>query len=261
MTSRYVAELFGGFCSVTRTYDLAWHLRGDVKASLSLEPYEFPKPVAPGYNGLDNVKRADTDQAWTAAVTFKEKPLKFFAAAGPGTEVIMGDGHLYGHKDHPPTIIERRVGQKCTLFGNALDISGDNYLKAATQEGSLDAGYGLLKLQTAKGTDLCFAAYRAGTYQAGGLETDAMQAMVMMDGQNVQALYLGGGTSLKVAGAIIARSEPGLAYVEKLANGTYCVGNPSPTDATVTVTLPGMAEEFKALIKSMGTVEIGTAKK
>jgi hypothetical protein len=263
LTSGYVTELFGGFCSVTRTYDLVWHLRAEVKAHLPLEEMQFSDSTINGYNALDKVKHAATDNSWSATVSFSDKPLKFFAAAGPGTEVIIGDGHFNGHKDHPPTIIERRIGQKCTIFSNALDLSGDKdgYIKSVTQEGSLDAGYGLLKLQTVKGTDLCFAAYRPGTYRAGGLETDAVQAMVMMGGQNVQALYLGGGTSLKVAGAIIARSEPGLAYVEKLADGTYMVGNPSPTDATVTVTLPGVAEEFKALIKAMGKVELATAKK
>ena len=38
--------------------------------------------------------------------------------------------------------------------------------------------------------------------------------MLQMDGHNVRALYLGGGKTLKAAGATIQRSEPGLAYVE-----------------------------------------------
>jgi hypothetical protein len=62
-----------------------------------------------------------------------------------------------------------------------------------------------------------------------------------MDGPKVRAMYLGGGKSLKAAGGSIERSEAGLAYVERLQNGSYAVGNPSPTDATVTVNMPVLA--------------------
>ena len=139
-----------------------------------------------------------------------------------------------------------------TLYGNAINLSGENdpYVTSVTQEGSLDAGYGLLKLRTKRaGTDLCFAAYRPGAYQTGALETDAVQAMVVTDGQAIRAMYLGGGRMLKAGGsatnslprgASIERNEPGLAYVERLANGVFVVGNPSPTDATVTVILPAL---------------------
>ncbi len=61
-----------------------------------------------------------------------------------------------------------------------------------------------------------------------------------MDGEVVRAMYLGGGKSLKSGAASIERSEPGLAYVEKTANG-YVLSNPSPTAGIVTVTLPGLA--------------------
>ena len=68
------------------------------------------------------------------------------------------------------------------------------------------------------------------------------QAMVVMDGQHVRAMYLGGGKTLKAAGATIERNESGLAYVERVASGSYVVGNPSADKATVTVTLPGVTE-------------------
>ena len=61
---------------------------------------------------------------------------------------------------------------------------------------------------------------------------------------------------LKAAGAAIERSEPGLAYVEKRADGKYTVGNPSPAEATVTVTLPGMAEPFQARLAAGGKTEL-----
>lgn len=267
MTADYVADLFGGFATVPRTYDLAWHFRAKVAAGLPLKAFEFPAPVPNGYNALDHVKHSRTDQAWFADVTFREKPLRFLAAAGEGTEVILGDGHFDSYTEHPPTILQRRARVNFTLYGNALDLSGENdpYVTSVTQEGSLDAGYGLLKLRTKRaGTDLCFAAYRPGTYQTSALETDAVQAMVVTDGRAIRAMYLGGGKMLKAGGsaanspphgATIERSEPGLAYVEKRADGTYVVGNPSPTEAMVTVTFPGLAKSFKAWLAAGGKAE------
>jgi hypothetical protein len=95
----------------------------------------------------------------------------------------------------------------------------------------------LLRIETADGVDLCFASYRPGRKAAGGLETDALQALVQMDGTAPRTLYLGGGTLLKTGDAVLERSEEGWAYVEKAPDGGYIVGNPSPTAATVTVKL------------------------
>jgi hypothetical protein len=114
-------------------------------------------------------------------------------------------------------------------------------VKDVAQEGSFDVGYSLLKVTTSNGTDLCFSAYRPGNYTAEGLQTDALQAFVQMNGQNVETLYLAGGKILKAGNASITRSESGLAYVEKTLDGNYIVGNASPADATVTVTLPALA--------------------
>jgi hypothetical protein len=96
-----------------------------------------------------------------------------------------------------------------------------------------------VKVDTHKGTDLCLSAFRPGSYKTSGLETDAMQAFVQMDGANIKALYLGGGTKLSVAGGSIQRDTPGLAYIEKTDKG-YIVGNSSPSDGTVTVNLAAL---------------------
>jgi hypothetical protein len=246
LTPEYLADIFGGFSTGPHKYDLAWHIKGDMTATLAAKPFSFPAPVPLGYNAMQDVTLASSDQAWTATVTTDNKQtVRFLAPGGTATEVYLGKGPDLpaAWKTAPSAMImQRRADVNNVIFGNAADLSGDKdgYLKSVTQEGSLDAGYGLLKLETVKGTDLCFTAFRPGSYTAGGLTTDAMQAMVRMDGANVQAMYLGGGTTLKASGATIQRSEPGLAYVEKAADGSYVVGNPSPTKATVTVTLPAI---------------------
>src|SRR5690606_17889938 len=76
----------------------------------------------------------------------------------------------------------------------------------------------------------------------GGLETDAQQAFVVRDGEAVRAMSLGGGTMLKVGPVSIGRCEPGLAYLEKMDNGAYLVGNPSAVKALVTLSFPVLGE-------------------
>jgi hypothetical protein len=244
LTSRYMADVVGGFSSGSHTYDLAWHFLGTVATTLTLSPMTFPDPVPEGYSALTNIRHATTTEPWSATVSFKDKQLPFWTAADgtKPTDVIFADGHYNGHTDTPPTILVRRK-ENNTVYGSVMDLSGDagGYVQGATQEGGLEQGYGLLQVKTAKGTDQCFTSFRPGSYETStSLATDAQQAFVRMDGANVQALYLAGGKTLTVPGGSIARSEPGLAYVEKLTGGSYIVGNSSPSDATVTVTLPAL---------------------
>lgn len=56
-------------------------------------------------------------------------------------------------------------------------------------------------------------------------------------------MYLAGGTSLSTVHGTLTRTDQaapdagGLAYVEKIADGGFMVGNLSPTPATMTVSL------------------------
>lgn len=257
LTPHYIADLYMATSDKPRKYDLAWHLRGTFNTELPLADYTFPEPVANGYNALENVKNGATDKAWTATVTSPTgQPARFVAAGGYATEIFVGDGHLVTSDpqnpiEHPPTIIQRRDQQESVLFGNAVEISGtpEPYIKSITQEGGLEKGYGLLKIDTAQGVDICFAAYEQKNRSINGLNTDAEQAYVSTAGGKVTALYLAGGKTLEAAGSSIRRSEPGLAVAEKLASGEILVSNPSPTQANLTVSLPGIGrmDAYEAL--------------
>ena len=189
MTNDYVADIFGAFARLPRKLDLAWHIIGDFASDLKMEPMKFPEPVENGYVALGNVRHADDGQALVGALTSKSNVARFVAAGGTPTDVIVGDGY-YG-LERPPTIIERRKTNS-TVYGNAIDISGakERVCQIGDAEGGLDAGYGLLKIQTPKGTDLCFASYRPGTFKAGELESDAQQAFVQRDGEDVRAMLI-----------------------------------------------------------------------
>ena len=252
MTTNYLADIFGAFSKTPHKYDLAWHIRGEVSSALKFDPMTFPAPVGEGYDVFTNVRHASVpDQPWSITFTRDAHQARLQAASAKDAQVIAADGGLFHDvvirgksptEPTAPTILERRETAS-TLYGNALDYSDskDGFVKGVEQEGGLDAGYGLLKVQTVRGTDLCFAAYRPATYKVGGVETDSQQAFVQMEGPKMQAMYLGGGKSLKVPGGDLERDQPGLAYMERLQNGDYIVGNSSPTDATVSVSVPALA--------------------
>ena len=260
LTADYVADLFGAFARLPREMDLAWHIRGQFASDLGLEPTKFPEPMENGYNELTNVRHASTDKPWSATVTRAGNVARFFAAGGAPTEVIVADGH-YG-LEKPPTILERRTAAS-TVYGNAIDISGakEGHIRGVACEGGLAEGYALLKVQTAKGIDLCFAAYRPGDFTVGGLQTDAQQAFVVREGDAIRAAYLAGGKTLKVGTFSLTRSEPGLAYIEKAETGAFVVGNPSPAEATITVALDGLksmrAYSLDSSGKRLGEVTVG----
>ncbi|MGI5869759.1 MAG: heparinase II/III domain-containing protein [Kiritimatiellia bacterium] len=240
LTPEYLADIFGAFSRLPRKMDLAWHIRGDFQSDLTMEPTTFPTPVENGYSALANVRRAQVEQSWRADIGLDGHMTRFIAAGGPPTEVIVGDGHL--GMERPPTILQRRQADS-TVYGNVVDVSdtAEGHVKSVRQEGGLEQGHAFLEIQTARGTDTCFAAFRPGTHKAGGIATDAQQAFVIRDGKAVRALYLGGGTLLEAGGVMLKRSEPGLAYLELRENGSYVVSNPSSSNAVLAIRHPGLA--------------------
>ena len=251
MTPNYLADIYGAFSSSPHKYDFAWHVRGDAASDLTFNPITFDQSIN-GYNWLTSARAADaTDKPVNITSTRGDKVARLHLAGGTPTQTIIGEGGIYvddtsddpHHKPTCPTIIERRDNLTSTIYGNALDFSGskDGYVKGVAQEGGFDKGYAMLTVTKTAGTDLCFTAYRPGSYSAGTLQTDGLQALVQMAGTEPNTLYLAGGTTLKAGNASITRSEAGLAYVEKTLDGNYIVGNPSPTPGTVKVTLPALA--------------------
>jgi hypothetical protein len=247
----YLADLFSAISDKPHTYDLAWHIRGAPTSDLALTPTPFPDPVPVGYNQLTNVRQSQpTSNSWVMTLALKDHESRLVAAGGDATRAIVGDGGIYvdltsdAPKNRPeaPTIVQRREGASSTIFGNVLDLSSQagGYVKSVRQNGGIGAGFATLRIETADGADLCFASYRSGDFATDGIETDALQAFVSSNRSGPRALYLGGGTILKAGAAVLARSEPGLASVETAQDGHVVIANPSPSAATVTVTLKAL---------------------
>ncbi len=251
LTGDYLADLFAASSDAPHRYDLAWHIRGGPSSDLPFAVSPFPDPVPNGYNAFTEVRQApQTNGSWSVAFDEGARIARLTAVGGAPTQPILGLGGVFADTlpsekqltPTVPTIIERRDGAPSTLFGNVLDFSGgkDGFVKTLTQDGGLDQGFALLRIATADGGDFCAASYRPGVHSAAGLETDALQALVRMKGRSPAALYLGGGTVLKVGDTALRRSEEGLAYVEQTPDGAYVLANPSPSAATVTVSLKAL---------------------
>ncbi len=239
LATGYLADIFGVFTRIPRQMDLAWHIRGTLETDLPLRPAPFPEPVADGYSELANVRAAKTARAWKASVAREGNVARFHAAGGVPTEIIVGDGLL--GRERPPTILLRRHAAT-TLYGCVVDISaaGDGHVRAVRLSGGLDDGYGLLEVTTVRGRDSCFTAFRSGTFRAGGVTTDARQAFVLRDGRAVRAMFLGGGTRLESAGAVLRRRTPGLACFELIENGACILANPSPSNSVLAIRHPAL---------------------
>ena len=94
-----------------------------------------------------------------------------------------------------------------------------------------------------------------------------------MKGLSPRALYLGGGTVLKVGDAVLRRSDEGLASIEATARGGYILANPSPGPATLTVRLKALEglkpfdldnegnPKGKADVESQGEGAVGAARR
>ena len=264
LTPDYLADLFGAFGRVARKMDLCWHVRGQLETALPLKPTTLPKPVENGYNELANVRRAATDGAWSASITRAGNTARFLAAGGTKTEILVADGHL--GMERPPTILQRRT-TPATVYGNAVDFSGapGGFVRSVELAGGLEAGYALLTVRTARGADLCFAAYRPGEHTAGDLRTDGRQAFVLRDGKDVRAAYLAGGTMLRVGTMSLGRATPGLVCLERADNGSYVLANPSPKPARLAVGLGALAGlrayELDAAGKRLGPAKSLTAER
>jgi hypothetical protein len=255
VTPSYVADSFAGLSSTEHTYDLPWHPIGTLSTSVALTARSTADFNDAGYDQLTDVMHAFVDGGWTATITMPTGGVAtLLAAANPGTEVITADGDLYVYGDNnqinPPVLIERQSGVNNAVFTNALDLSGGTYLTGLYQEGVRnDGGSSGLFIYPVHGAvaDQCFVAYGSGSFSSsdGTFHTDALQALVTRDDRGaLSGMFLGGGTALSTPDGTLTRADSatpgaaGLAYVERVADGGWVVGNPSSSSATVQVSLP-----------------------
>ncbi len=240
MTPDYIADIYGAFASLPRTYDLPWHIRGKMSTDLALEPFEFKAPVERGYSELINTRAASTADGYKVSFEVEGGTAHFHASGGKETQVILGEGWM--GLERPTAILQRRKTNS-TLYGNVveLDVDGQSMIRSVAVSGTLEDGYGLLKIETISGNDYCFTSFRSDEFNLDDFGTDAQQAFVSKSAGEVVMLSLAGGRHLVTKDSVLERSETGNALLEKMDNDAYVLANPSPTAASVLVRFPGLS--------------------
>lgn len=237
MTPNYVLDIFGGFSQMPRLMDLPWHMRGRPELPSEMKERK-EKFTAFGYDVLDDVKEYTGKGPFVLKATSPTSGItsRLISVPAEGTEYITGLGHF--KRENPITVIERRRTNS-TVFCNAVDYSGDNFVASVKGEGGLDKGFYLATVETKDGIDYCFAAFASGVKTFGNFSTDAIQVFVQTDkaGQ-VYSCFFAGGTFVKGAGFELKRDKAGLASVEKTIAGSYIVSNQSETAGAVSVSAP-----------------------
>ena len=253
MTRDYVADLFGAFSRMPRTYDLSWHPLGEggVPEGVKGEAFVLPEPRSAGYSELKDLQAYPLSRG-SLVVPFENKglPTALHAVAGD-VETTLVTGTMQTSPTAPVQhpLFERRVASE-TIFGNVFDLSGkpDNIV-SVEQHGSAKAGCAQLVIRKADGSvDVCFAVTRDGAFakRDAQVSSDAQMGFcsIAADCQTVQTMALSGGTYYSCGGRSLKVTAPGGAIVERTETGSYLVRNTSSVENTVTFTTPGVKASY-----------------
>ena len=253
MTRDYVADLFGAFSRMPRTYDLSWHPLGEggVPEGVKGEAFVLPEPRSAGYSELKDLQAYPLSRG-SLVVPFENKglPTALHAVAGD-VETTLVTGTMQTSPTAPVQhpLFERRVASE-TIFGNVFDLNGKpGSIKSVKQEGSPQDGYGELFILKADGSaDHCFVVTKDGTYRMAGAQvsSDAQMGFVSLAGdqRTVQVLAFAGGTFFVSGADKLTLSAPGGAIVERTETGSYLLRNTSAAENTVTFEAPGLKASY-----------------
>jgi len=96
-------------------YDWAFHAEGRLTTSLPLEPRDGPLGADNGYQHIQNVAAAVTDEAWWARWDAGEATLILHFAAEPGTQVFTGLAPGRNPAQKVPVLVVRRRARSTTF--------------------------------------------------------------------------------------------------------------------------------------------------
>lgn len=253
LTRDYVADLFGAFSRMPRTYDLAWHPRGDggVPQGAEGRPFVLPEPRAAGYSELKDL-HAFAVPKQGLVVPFDNKGLAtalHVAAGDAETTLVSATADIKPNAPAEHPVFARRITSE-TIFGTVFDLSGrSGNIASVTQEGSAQAGYGRLTIRKADGScDVCFAVTKENALAKGDAQvsSDAQVGFWSLDadGQTIRTIALAGGTMFQCGATSLKLSDVGGAVVERTETGSYLVRNTSSVVNDVTFADPGLSVTF-----------------
>jgi oligo-alginate lyase len=108
LAPEYMLDVVAGVSKTTRTWDLAYHVRGKVDTEVALAPFDLPEKSS-GYQVLENVVSADVDGAWVVRVAHKNGSISLNFGNTGETKVILADGLVDKAVTTCPVVLARRV--------------------------------------------------------------------------------------------------------------------------------------------------------
>ena len=237
-TAGYVADLFGAFGKMSRTYDLAWHPVGDaaeVKCAGESVDFKLAEPRSPGYSELTALKgwkASRAEDVFSVGFTAHGVKTALVMPAADGEETLFVTAKAQIEKDLRTPVFARRKAAS-TVFGSVYTYDGS--VPKVRELSDRDRTFAALTIHGDDGDDVCYASFRDGTRKCAGIETDAQQAFVAFrrGSREAKAMILGGGTLLKAGGCELRRSTSGSALVEITETGSYLVRNCGADATTV----------------------------
>lgn len=234
LTRDYVADLFGAFSRMKRTYDLAWHPRGDcagVSGFDAAKAFRLPSQPNPGYSMLRDVKSVTDSLSHRVDYVNKGRKTALVSAAAEPTEFVVGK--VTTNKGDETAVFERRVTNS-TVFGNVFDLGGK--VKRVTQTPwSRDSDSVVLEIALSDGgKDRCAASYKTGEIAFASIEADGTVTTIAASGTGI---FSCDGATLKLNPA------KGGAVVERTETGSYLVRNCSSVPGEIAVTLPKLGSK------------------
>ncbi len=237
----YVADLFGVFSRMPRTYDLAWHPQGAaMQVPEGLKPFTLPEPRPAGYSQLTDMK--SVRGKGSSRVAYDNKGVKtalVSAAGGDETDFVVAKAQISSVPGvAPETVVFQRRHAAETVFGNVFDLGGG--VESVRQVGSLEEGEATLSIATKETLDVFRVNYRPQTISSTAqVSCDAQLyfTSINRNGRDVHVLMLSGGRVLRMPRAALCLASVGGAIVERTETGSYLVKNCSAIENTVDVTL------------------------
>ena len=249
LTRDYVADVFGAFASMPRTYDLAWHPSGKAGAcSARLQPFDLPQPRTAGYSELRDLQAVKGSDG--VSLRFENKGLAtalHLAASSEPTMFVIGSARTSLRDDVPPetAVFERRVASE-TAFGNVFDLSGT--VKSVRQTGDVRKGPVALQVECAKSRDTLWVGFGAsGSASDAQVRIDAQVAFLSVGSGDgcVRTIALSGGRSFAAGSLSLKLAVPGGAIAERTPTGSWLVRNCSSVANEIAVKVPDGERTFK----------------
>jgi len=258
LTSDYLIDFFQVSSVLENQYDWVYHNYGDFSTELNLQTTTTSK--GNGYDYLTNAKSVKTDNAWRANWKIAgDQQVRMYMFGASGSQVIAAEGLVAAPMNDEtaptkvPLTIVRRQGKNARYVSiiepySTNPVIGEMTPMAATADGkavNADEASGL-RITRGKTVDVLLVSDSRGAKKFGDYAWDGNLAWVNTTGNELEAVYLAGGSKFAANNWVIemeslvsaSDAAPLSVYIERDAAKRAIVQNSG--NALTTITLSGV---------------------